>query len=144
VRVIALIVLAAALHTAAFAQKPENPEARNKRAVSVAQPGANPDGARLRPNSAEPHRSQPQGTSVPKPASSLARELAKTERGSVQQMKTTHRENNNLKTAPSASPASKPQNNNKPIKFSYHAPQAGSKNSVKNPPPAPVRSHPTH
>jgi hypothetical protein len=144
VRVITLIVVAATLHTAAFAQKPLDPEARNKRAVSVAEPRANPTGVRRTPNSAEPHRSQPQAASVSKAATSTARDLAKVERASVQQMKTTHKANKDLKTASSASPAIKPQSSNKPIKFSYHPPQAAGKNSVKNPPPAPVRSHPIH
>ena len=143
-RVIALIVVAATLHTAALAQKPTDPEARNKRAVSVAEPRAKTAGARRRPNSAEPHRSHPQSASVSKAATSTARDLAKVERTSVQQMKTTHKANKDLKTASSASPAAKPQSSNKPIKFSYHPPQAAPKNSVKNPPPAPVRSHPTH
>lgn len=143
-RVIGLLVITATLHAAAFAQRPVDPEARNKRAVSVAEPQANPAGAHLKPNSAESHRSQPQQTSVRKSASSTARDLAKIERTSVQQMKTTHKANNNLKPTSSASPATKPQISNKPIKFSYHPPQAAGKASVKNPPPAPVRSHPTH
>jgi hypothetical protein len=144
VRVITLIVVAATLHTAAFAQKPVDPEVRNKRAVSVAEPRANPAGVRRRSNSAEPHRYQPQETSVSKAASATTRDLAKVERTSVQQIKTTHKANNNLKTMSSASPATKPQTSNKPIKFSYHPPQGAGKNSVKSPPPAPVRSHPTH
>jgi hypothetical protein len=142
VRIIALIVVAATLHAAAFAQKPEDPEARNKRAVSVVQPRANPSRVRVEANSAEPHRSTDR-TSVPKPAASTARDLAKIERTSVQQMKTTHKAKNNSKAAPSL-PATQAQNRNKPMRFSYHPPQAANKTSVKNPQPAPVRSRPAH
>lgn len=144
-RVIAALVLAAVLHAAAFAQKPEDPEARNKKAVSVAPPRANSAGPYLRPNSAEPHRSQPDATSVPKSGSS-ARDLAKVERSSVQQMKTTHKTNASSKPGASAVAATQPQTKSKPMKFSYHPPQAAGKiTSAENPPPPPVRSRPeTH
>lgn len=141
-RIIALIVVAAALHTAAFAQKPEDPEARNKRAVSVAQPRLTPSRVRVEANS-EPHRS-PDHTSVRKSASSTARDLAKIERTSVQQMKATHKAKNTSKAAPPALPGDRPQSKKKPINFSYQRPQAANKTSVKNPQPAPVRSRPTH
>lgn len=132
-RVIALLIVAAVLPVAAFGQKPQDPEARNKRAVTVV-----PN----RPGNSAPRRSQPEANSVPRSGSASARDLEKIERTSVQQMKTTHKANNNLK-AGSASAGTHPQNKNKPMKFSYHAPKAaGETNSAKNPPPRPVRSRP--
>jgi hypothetical protein len=134
VRVIGSLILAAVLHLAVLAQKPPDPEARNRRAVSVTP---------VRPaTSVQTHPSAPDATSVPKSGSSSARDLAKIERTSVQRMKTTHKANNNVKTASSASPGPQPQTKNKAIKFSYHAPQAAANASAKNPPPPPVRSHP--
>src|SRR5947207_1984873 len=121
-------MLAAVLQATALAQKTPDPEARNKRSVSVA--------PIRHTNSVQTHRSEPQTTSVPKSGSSSARDLAKIERASVQQIKATH------KTKPStqAVPGTKPQTQSKPMKFSYHPPTAAGKPSAKNSAPAPGRS----
>ena len=133
-RVIGLLILAAILHTAVFAQRPPDPEARNKRAVSIAptQPA----------NSVQTHRSRSAATSVPNHGSSSARDLAKIEHTSVQQIKTTHKKDASSKPGPKAVSGTQPQTKSKPMKFSYHpAKTAGKTTSAKNPQPSPVRSH---
>jgi hypothetical protein len=134
VRVIGSLVVVAVLHFAAFAQKPPDPEARNKQAISVA--GTRPG------SSVQPHRSHYDAITVPKSGSSSARDLAKIEQSSVQRMKTTHKANNNLKTA-SALPATKSQTGNKPINFSYQPPKAAAK-AATNPPSPASRSPKNH
>jgi hypothetical protein len=131
VRVIVSLTLGAALHAAAFAQKPADPEARNKHAVSVMP---------TRPaNSVQAHRSRSDATSVPDNSSST-QELAKIERTGVQQIKTTHKKTATSKPAPQAVPGTLPQTKSKPMKFSYQSPKAAGKTtSTKNPPPAAVR-----
>jgi hypothetical protein len=134
VRVIGLLVLAAVLDTATVAQKTPDPEARNKRAVSVAPARTS--------NSVKPHRSRSDTPSVPRSGSSSARELAKIEGTSVQQIKATHKKSASSKPGNQAVPATQPQTKSKPMKFSYHAPSPADKISAKNPSPAPVRSRP--
>lgn len=140
-RVTFLLILAAILHAVAFAQKPQDPELRNKRAVSVA-PARRANSAERHQgsHSGELHRSQPEPTSVPKSGSSSAVDLAKVERSSVQQMKTAHKTNASSKPGVSAGAATQPQTKSKPMKFSYHPPKAAGKIPAKNPPPPPVRS----
>lgn len=106
-RLIALLVLAAAIQTAAFAQKKtSDPEARNKRAVSVT----------------ESHGSGSAASPV-KSNNSSAKNLAKIEQSGIQRMKATH-------TARSGSRAATPantgaiQHKGKPVKFSYQRPKA--------------------
>jgi hypothetical protein len=139
VRVISLLILAAVLHTAVFAQKPPDPEARNKRAVSI--PPTRPA------NSVQTRRSR-SVASVPKPGSSFARlssarDLAKIERTNVQQIKTTRKKNASSKPGSKAVSGTQPQTKNKPMKFSYQPPKApGKTTSAKNPPPRRVPSRP--
>jgi hypothetical protein len=138
VRIIVLLTFAMVLQGAAFAQKTQDPEARNKRAVSVSP---------TRPtNPVQAHRSQPSAPTVPKSGSVSAQDLAKVERASVQRMKTTHKTNTSSKSGSTAAPVTQPQTKSKPMKFSYHPPPAAGKTiSGKNPPPPPVRSRPeTH
>ena len=142
-RVIGLLILGAVLHTAVYAQKPPNPEARNKRAVSI--PPTRPA------NSVRTHRYRSAATSVPKAGSpsaraSSARDLTKIERTSVQQIKTTHKKNASSKPGPKAVSGTQPQTKSKPMKFSYQPPKpAGKTTSAKNPQPSRVPSHPeTH
>jgi hypothetical protein len=140
VRVIGLIILAAVLHTAVFAQKPLDPEARNKRAVSI--PPTRPA------NSVQTHRSRSAATSVPKPPSSSARassarDLAKIERTSVQQIKTPRKKNVSSKPGPQVVSGTQPQTKSKPMKFSYQPPKAAGKtSSAKNPRPPSIPSRP--
>jgi hypothetical protein len=132
VRVTSLLILAAVLHLAIFAQKPPDPEARNKRAVSVTP---------VRPaSSVQTHPSRSAATSVPKSGSSAARDLAKIERTSVQQMKPTHKKDGASKPGAQAVPGKQAPTKSKPMKFSYQAPTPAGKTSAKNPPPPPVRS----
>ena len=130
-KVIALLMFAVALQGSALAQKAQDPELRNKHAVSV--------GPTRPTKSVQTHRSQPEASSVPKSGSSSARDLAKVERSSVQQMKTTHKTNASSKPGASAVAATQPQTKSKPMKFSYHPPKAAGNIPAKNPPPPPVR-----
>ena len=116
-RLVTLFVLAAAMQTAAFAQKTSDPEARNKRAVSVT--------PQRRAVSAEPHRSGSAASPV-KSSNSSTQDLAKIEKNGIQKMKATHK-------AGSASPAATPantgavQHEGKSMKFSYQPPKAADK-----------------
>ena len=131
-RLIGLLVLTLFLHTAVFAQKLPDPEARNKSAVSVASTRS--------ATSVQTHRSRSAATSVPKSGSSTARDLAKIERTSVQQMKATHKTTASSKPKAPAVSGPQPQTKSKPMKFSYNPPNASGKTtSVKNP-PSPRRS----
>jgi hypothetical protein len=130
VRVICLLTLAAVLHITAFAQRQPDPEAGNKRAVSVAPSGHT--------NSVQAPRPQSAAASIPRSGLSSARDLAKIERTSVQQIKITHKTKAGSKPGAQAVPGTQPQTRSKPMKFSYHAPKAAAKaTSAKN--PAPVR-----
>jgi hypothetical protein len=132
VKIIGLITLAAVLHATAFAQKPADPESRNKRAVSVAP---------TRPaNSVRTQQSHYDATSVPKTGSSSARDLAKIEQSSVHQIKTSPKKNASLKPGPV--PAKQAQTKRKPIKFSYQPPKTAAKTSAKNSSPPVARSRP--
>lgn len=132
-RVIGLLTLAAVLHTTAFAQKPADPEARNKRAVSVSSSRAT--------NS---EQTQYEATSVPKSGSSSARDLAKIEQSSIHQVKASPKKNAGSKPGSPAVFGKQPQTKGKPIKFSYQPPKTTGKTSAKNPAPAAGRSRPAH
>jgi cytoskeletal protein RodZ len=113
VRLIGLLVLTLFLHTAVFAQKLPDPEARNKSAVSVASTRS--------ATSVQTHRSRSAATSV-------------------QQMKATHKTTASSKPKAPAVSGPQPQTKSKPMKFSYNPPNASGKTtSVKNP-PSPRRS----
>ena len=73
VRVIVLLTVAAALQGTAFAQKKQDPDLRDKQAISV--------------KSTKPHSA----ASPVRARSSSARDLAKIERNSIQKMKATHK-----------------------------------------------------
>lgn len=134
-RVIVSVIIVAIVHAVSFAQKPPDPEARNKQAVSVAP---------IRPGTAvQPHRSRPDATSVSKSGSSSARELVKIERTSAQQMKTTHRNVNSKPVSQAVSEKQAPTKN-KPIKFSYQPPKNAGVPSAKNTPPPATQSHKPH
>ena len=133
-RVLGLLILAAVLHATVFAQKPPDPEVRNKRAVSV---------ALTRPsNSVKTQQSRYDVASVPKSGSSSARDLAKIEQSSVQQIKATRKKNASSKPGSQAVPRTQSQSKSKPMNFSYHAPKTVVKTSAKTPSSAPGRSRP--
>jgi hypothetical protein len=137
-------MLAAVLHATGFAQKPAarfvqkspDPEARNKRAVSVAP--TRPD------NSVQTPQSHYDAASIPKSGSSSARELAKIEQSSVHQIKTNHPKNVSLRPGSQAMLGKQPPTKSKPIKFSYQPPKTAAKTSAKNSSPPAARSRPAH
>jgi hypothetical protein len=126
VKIIGLLTLAAVLYTTAFAQKkPEDTEARNKRAVSVA--------PARHSNSLETPRSHYDPITVPKSGSSSSRELAKIEQSSVHQVKNSPKTNTASRTRVQPVAGTQSRTKSKPMKFSYHAPTAANKTSAKNP-----------
>jgi hypothetical protein len=115
VKIIVLFTLATTLLGAAFAQKTQDPELRNKRATAV---------------NVQPHKYRPAATRPATAGSSSAHDLAKIEQNSVSKINPRHK-------ARPASPAAHPAvqiaqvapDKNKPVKFSYHPPQ-GSKTAA--------------
>lgn len=107
-----LFTLAAALQ-AAFAQKTENPELRNEHAAN--------------PTRAQSTKSKSVTTRPLRSNATSAGELAKIERGGTRKTGT-HRPSRIAKPAPPPSQTgAAAQSKNKPAKFSYHPPKAGSK-----------------
>jgi len=128
VKLVVLFTLAAALQGAAFAQKTPDPELRNERAVSV-KPQGRPVSAEPRQPavSVEPHRSRSVATSAPKTGSS-ARDLEKAERTSLQNTKKHPKATSGRTQAAANTGTGTPKG--KPVKFSYHPPQAAGKKTA--------------
>ena len=115
VRVIVLLTVAAALQGTAFAQKKQDPDLRDKQAISV--------------KSTKPHSA----ASPVRARSSSARDLAKIERNSIQKMKATHKAGSaSAGAAPANAVAAQPKG--KPVKFSYQPPKATGKTATHGPP----------
>jgi hypothetical protein len=109
VKIIVLFALAAALLEAAFGQKTQDPELRNKRATAV---------------NVQPHRYQSTVTRPANAGSSSAHDLAKIEQNSVSKINPRHKASPGSPAAhPAAQTAQVLPNKNKPVKFSYHPPQ---------------------
>jgi hypothetical protein len=104
VKIVILLVLAATLQCAAFAQKASDPEQRDKNAVSL-----------------DPHKSHSGVVSpVRTSSSSAARNLAQIERSGMQKAKTTQK--TPKMTAAPATKGTQAQGKSKSVKFSYHRP----------------------
>lgn len=115
-RLIVLLTVAAALQGAAFAQKKQDPDLRDKQAVSV--------------KSTKPHSA---AASPVRARSSSASDLAKIEQNSIQKMKVTHKAGSaSAGAAPANAVAAQPKG--KPVKFSYQPPKATGKTATNGPP----------
>ena len=125
-KVIVLLPLAVALLGTASAQKTQDPELRNKRATAA---------------NVQPHRYHPTATKPATAGSSSAHDLAKIEQNSVSKINSRHKANSGSPAAhPAAQTAQVAPNKNKPVKFSYHPPQAS--NTTANPAPATTSAPP--
>jgi hypothetical protein len=119
VRVIILLALAALLQeeALALAQKKQDPELRNKQAVSIKSPKSHSAAT-------SPVRSSA--------SSASARDLTKIERNGIQKTKATRKASSSWPGSASGSPASPVQPKSKPVKFSHHPPQAAGKTATKS------------
>jgi hypothetical protein len=118
-KILVFFTLVAALQGAAFAQKTQDPDLRDKRATAV---------------TVQPHRSHGAAATTVSARSSSTNDVAKIEQSGIKNIKPAHKASAATTSAPSAAQTGiTAPNKNKPAKFSYRPPQGPTKTANGSP-----------